>query len=321
MVVRSCSCSLVISRAHLDPQLRRRGWRAARRTGRPRVPHDGAADGDPLTLAAGERAWAGGRDSHRCARISCGSRDAAVDLRREPSRGSRARRRGSAHTHMRVERVGLEHHRDLALGRRKLVHRWPSKHHRPTVIASRPEIMRKSVDLPQPDGPTSDELAGCDVDIDAVDDFERSVGLRGSQILRSLVFSSQSPCGPRPWPASARPVRRACRLNSVRKASQRLAIWCRQILDVPIEVEILAHRRAVRNIHQKAASVDPRQNGAERSFGTVRRSRLVDQSFPDSSKNAIADTRRGRGLDGASDIVEQRMEHALLVLQRPRAAT
>jgi len=42
----------------------------------------------------------------------------------------------------------------------------------PALVSSSPAIMRNSVDLPQPDGPTkNDELAVADVDVDAVDDL------------------------------------------------------------------------------------------------------------------------------------------------------
>ena len=48
----------------------------------------------------------------------------------------------------------------------------------PCEICSSPAIMRSSVDFPQPDGPDEDhELAVADVDVDAVDDLDRTEGL------------------------------------------------------------------------------------------------------------------------------------------------
>ena len=56
---------------------------------------------------------------------------------------------------MRVERVALEHHGDVAvLGSRSLTSRPPIEIE-PAVTSSRPAIIRSSVDLPHPDGPTS----------------------------------------------------------------------------------------------------------------------------------------------------------------------
>ena len=48
----------------------------------------------------------------------------------------------------------------------------------PAVMFSSPAIMRSSVDLPQPDGPTSTTNSPSSIsDIDAVDDLDRSEGL------------------------------------------------------------------------------------------------------------------------------------------------
>ncbi len=65
--------------------------------------------------------------------------------------------------HMRVERVGLEHHRNAAPAAGTSFMRWPSISRSPPVIGSSPAIMRSSVDLPQPEGPTKHrELARVD---------------------------------------------------------------------------------------------------------------------------------------------------------------
>ena len=55
-----------------------------------------------------------------------------------------------------IERVGLEHHRDVALRRVQVVDDAGRRSgSRRTLIDSRPAIVLSSVDLPQPDGPTS----------------------------------------------------------------------------------------------------------------------------------------------------------------------
>ena len=61
----------------------------------------------------------------------------------------------SLHGQVRIERVGLEHHGDAALGRRHDVDILRRRSARaPEVESSSPAMMRSSVDLPQPDGPT-----------------------------------------------------------------------------------------------------------------------------------------------------------------------
>jgi hypothetical protein len=60
---------------------------------------------------------------------------------------------------MRIERVVLEHHRDVALGRADFVDHLAVKRAGSDEIVSSPAIMRSKVDLPQPDGPTSTHSA------------------------------------------------------------------------------------------------------------------------------------------------------------------
>ena len=53
------------------------------------------------------------------------------------------------------------------------------------MISSSPAIMRSSVDLPQPEGPTNDdELAIGDVEVDALDD------LHGAETLANVLEST-----------------------------------------------------------------------------------------------------------------------------------
>ena len=56
--------------------------------------------------------------------------------------------------HMRIERVGLEHHGEPRLAGASSVTSRPSMLIVPPVVSSSPAISRSSVDLPQPDGPT-----------------------------------------------------------------------------------------------------------------------------------------------------------------------
>jgi hypothetical protein len=58
------------------------------------------------------------------------------------------------HAHVRVQRVVLEHHGDVALGRLQLVDHRPPMEISPPLTSSSPATMRSSVDLPQPEGPT-----------------------------------------------------------------------------------------------------------------------------------------------------------------------
>ena len=55
---------------------------------------------------------------------------------------------------VRVERVALEHHGDAAQPRRQAVDDLPSMSTSPSVGCSRPAMVRSSVVLPQPDGPS-----------------------------------------------------------------------------------------------------------------------------------------------------------------------
>ena len=61
----------------------------------------------------------------------------------------------SKHGEVRVERVALEDHGQVALARgASSLTRWPSMRISPEVTSSRPAIIRSRVDFPQPDGPT-----------------------------------------------------------------------------------------------------------------------------------------------------------------------
>ena len=86
-----------------------------------RVAHDRAADGDALALAARELARLAVeqvRDPEPLGRLP----DARVDVVPRLARELEPERHVVVGAHMRVERVGLEHHRDAALLRGEVVH-------------------------------------------------------------------------------------------------------------------------------------------------------------------------------------------------------
>ncbi len=82
--------------------------------------HDRAADRDPLALAAGEIARIAAEQLVE-PQHARGLGDAAVALGRRDAGELEAEGHVLADVHMRIERVGLEHHGDLALGRRERV--------------------------------------------------------------------------------------------------------------------------------------------------------------------------------------------------------
>ena len=141
-----------------------------------RVAHDGAAHGDALALAAGELARIAreiGLQAEDVGRLG----DALLDqLLVDPPELQR-----EAHVvgdrHVRIERVVLEHHRDVALFRRHVVD---------DALADQDVALRNLLepgDHPEqrrfsaarrPD--EDDELAVGDIDVDAVYDFHRAKG-------------------------------------------------------------------------------------------------------------------------------------------------
>ena len=92
-----------------------------------RLAHDGAADGDALALAAGELA---GPAVEIVGEVEDAGRLGHLPVDDRLVLARHLQREGDvvAHRHVRVERVGLEHHGELALGRRLAGHvarrRW-----------------------------------------------------------------------------------------------------------------------------------------------------------------------------------------------------
>ena len=69
--------------------------------------------------------------------------------------------------HVRIERVILEDHRDIAVLRRDVVDPLSPMRMSPLEISSRPAIIRSVVDFPQPGWPDEhDELAVFDLETD-----------------------------------------------------------------------------------------------------------------------------------------------------------
>ena len=88
----------------------------------------------------------------------------------------------SGDRHVRVERVVLEHHRDVASFGGTSLTTSPPIMMSPSEMSSRPAIIRSVVDLPQPDGPDQhDKLMVGDVEIDAAHRLD-------------LVISASPPC-------------------------------------------------------------------------------------------------------------------------------
>ena len=85
------------------------------------VAHDGAADGHALALAAGERL---GQAVEILLQLQdrCGLPHALVDLGLFQARDAHAEGHVFIDRHMRIERIGLEHHGNATLRRRHAVH-------------------------------------------------------------------------------------------------------------------------------------------------------------------------------------------------------
>ena len=185
----------------------RRGWTAARRTGRPA--------GRARWPGRWRRAGAGRRTARAGWRSSSG-----VDLQhRRPPRRRRARsRRASArpqlqpeghvleHRHVRVERVGLEHHGDAALGRRQSVDALAADADLAGGDVLEPGDQAQQRGLAAAGRPDEDdELAVGDVEVDAV----RCTSLRAERLADLLELHRATSSAPPAQPLTAPAVRPA----------------------------------------------------------------------------------------------------------------
>ena len=144
-----------------------------------RIAHQRPAHGDALALAAGELAGLAVEQvlDLQQLRRPAATRSSLLALRH----AAHLQAEGDVlrHRHGRIERVGLEHHGDVAVLRRHVVDdRRPPIAISPPVTVSRPAIMLSSVDLPQPDGPTSTRNSpSLERDVDALEDLDRAEAL------------------------------------------------------------------------------------------------------------------------------------------------
>ena len=95
-----------------------------------RVADDGAADGDALALAAGELLGLAVEEVGDLQDAGGVLRPAPRRPWGRPSPSLQAEGHVVVDGHVRVERVGLEHHRDAALGRRQVVDDLAADHER-----------------------------------------------------------------------------------------------------------------------------------------------------------------------------------------------
>ncbi len=100
--------------------------------------------------------------------------------------------------HVRIERVALEDHGDVAVARLQARDVAVADQHAPGVGCSRPARMRSAVVLPQPDGPEQgEEAAGR-----ARRDRGRAAPRPSRSASRRLRSAPRSPRRPRPWSKS-----------------------------------------------------------------------------------------------------------------------
>ena len=140
--------------AHADAQLRVEVRERLVEQERLRLAHDRAAHRDALPLAAGELRRPPVEQVGEAEQLG-DLVDAARDLGLRRAARLQPVAHVLAHGHVRVERVGLEDHRDVAAPRREVGDvAVADRRSSPPVTSSSPAIIRSSVDLPQPEGPT-----------------------------------------------------------------------------------------------------------------------------------------------------------------------
>ena len=153
-VVPSRWCSLMMLGAGLDAQL---GVEVRERLVHEedlRAADDGAAEGDALALTAGELLRLAVEELADAQQLG-GFLHLAVDLRLRGLAQLEAERHVVVDAHVRVERVVLEHHRDVAILGRHVVDDPVADEDAAVGDLFQAREQRRLVVLPQPDGPTS----------------------------------------------------------------------------------------------------------------------------------------------------------------------
>ncbi len=139
-----------------------------------RLAHDGAADGDALALPAGEVARPPVEIGGELQRLR-GAAHAAVDLGLVRLGEAQAEGHVLVDAHVRIERVGLEHHGDVALGRRHVVDLAPADRDLAGGDLLQPGDQAQQGRLAAARGTDEDdELAVLHLEIDVVEDLRRS---------------------------------------------------------------------------------------------------------------------------------------------------
>ena len=118
------------------------------------ITYDRPAHGDTLPLAAGKLARIAGEIGRNVQDLGSAPH-AALDLRLRRRAAASAETHVFSHRLVRVERIVLKDHGDVAVFRGEIINDALAdpESFRPLIV-SRPAIIRSSVDFPQPDGPT-----------------------------------------------------------------------------------------------------------------------------------------------------------------------
>jgi hypothetical protein len=133
--------------------------------------------------------------------------------------------------HMRKQRIGLEHHVDRPLVGRHAGHVLPVDQMRARGRLSKPASMRSSVDLPQPEPPSSaEELALVDVERQVVDRCEVT------ELLGDIAKRARTA-----W----RPDRRYFSASGIHRSANRIDVATPQSLSLDINFGIENHVPAV----------------------------------------------------------------------------
>ena len=148
-----------------------------------RPPHHGAGERHPLLLAARELRRLARQQAldlqHRRDRLHLGRDRLAHGARRQAEQAphrrklAHAKRHGDifGHRQVRIERVGLEHHRDVARVRRQALHRRAIDRDAAGALGLEPGDDAQQCGFPAARGAQDgDELARPDVEVDAIED-------------------------------------------------------------------------------------------------------------------------------------------------------